>query len=65
MTEATGQPAAPEPDDDHYEDCPAHPDSKSATEPCRCAAINAENDAYYDEPSNMAALENGGGTPVW
>lgn len=57
-----------EPDYDHYEDCPRHPehlDYNLPTERCRCAAINAEDEAYYAEPRNMAALENGGGHPVW
>lgn len=69
MTEATGRPATPEPDYDHYEDCPRHPehlDYNLAAERCRCAAINAEEEAYSAEPLNMAALEDGSETtPLW
>lgn len=52
---------------DHYDECPVNTgDGPSwAPDKCRCDAITAEDDAYYAEPRNMAALENGGGHPVW
>lgn len=55
------------PDPDHYEDCPVNTGDGPTWAPnrCRCAAINAEEEAYSVEPRNMAALENGGGVPIW
>lgn len=50
---------------EHYEDCPVNTGDGPVGAPnrCRCEAINAEAEAYYAEPSNMADLEWGGGTP--
>lgn len=50
------------PNADHYDECPVHTGGGPA---CRCDAITAEDDAYYAEPANMAALESGGGVPIW
>jgi hypothetical protein len=46
---------------DHYDDCPVNTGAGPAWAPntCRCDAINAEDEAYYSEPPNMAAMENG------
>ncbi|MFJ4627166.1 hypothetical protein [Streptomyces sp. NPDC088847] len=55
-------------DPDHYEDCPVNTGEgpEWAPDTCGCAAINAENDAYYAEPLNMADLEEGySTTPRW
>lgn len=54
-------------DPDHYDECPVNTGDGPEWAPhrCRCDAINAEDEAYYAEPINMAALESGGGTPRW
>ena len=52
---------------DHYDECPVNTGEGPEWAPnkCRCDAINAEEEGYYAEPRNMAALENGGGHPIW
>ncbi|MFE4535655.1 hypothetical protein ACFRKB_11305 [Streptomyces scopuliridis] len=55
-------------DPDHYGDCPVNTSDGPSWAPtkCRCDAINAEADAYYAEPRNMGALEEGAATtPRW
>ncbi|WP_414167190.1 hypothetical protein ACMATS_06150 [Streptoverticillium reticulum] len=39
--------------EEHYEECYA------PHEPCRCAAIDREEEAYREEPSDMFAREWG------
>lgn len=49
------------PDPGHYDDCPVNTGDGPAWNRygCRCEAIEAETDAYYAEPPNMAAMEWG------
>lgn len=42
--------------DEHYEECW---EEFIRGFRCSCAAINAEEEAYYAEPPDMAARENG------
>jgi hypothetical protein len=46
---------------DHYDDCPVNTGDGPIWAPnkCRCAAISAEDEAYYSEPPNMFAMEWG------
>lgn len=50
-----------QPDPDHYDDCPVNTGDGPTWDRhgCRCDAINAEDEAYYAEPSNMFAMEWG------
>lgn len=45
----------------HYDDCPVNTGDGPSwnRHGCRCDAITAEDEAYYSEPANMAAMENG------
>lgn len=50
----------PQPDDDCYEECKAAQPAGPTEQPrCICERINAEAEAYYAEPKNMAAREWG------
>lgn len=55
------------PNPEHYDECPVNTGDGPAWAPrkCRCEAITAEDEAYYAEPRNMAALESSGGVPIW
>lgn len=54
-------------DTGHYAECPVNTGDGPtwARHRCECDSITAEAEAYYAEPSNMADLESGGGTPQW
>lgn len=40
----------------HYDECPASTDPKAR---CKCDAITAEAEAYYNDPHDLAAREWG------
>jgi hypothetical protein len=44
---------------DHYPECAAVQKRPVDRGPCTCEAINAEAEAYYAEPPDMANRENG------
>ena len=48
-------------DPDHYDDCPVNTGDGPAWAPheCLCDVINAKNEAYNSEPSNMFEMEWG------
>lgn len=44
---------------DHYPECRSVQTRTADRGPCNCAAITAEDEAYYAEPPDMANRENG------
>lgn len=50
-----------QPNPEHYDDCPVNTGDGPSwnRHGCRCDAITADDEAYYSEPANMAAMENG------
>lgn len=55
------EPSQTKPNPDHYDECPVNTGDGPSWAPhkCRCDAINAEQDGYDSEPSNMFEMEWG------
>ncbi|MFJ5037956.1 hypothetical protein [Streptomyces parvulus] len=50
----------PQPDEECYQECrDVQPAGPNAQLRCICERINAENEAYYAEPADMATREMG------